>query len=752
LKTKLTCVLTVLTFALLLVSVAPNANAQSWASTTTQAYPVSTLSNATLIGALSPTTQVHVVLGLQEQNASQVQPTLLAQLTPGNALYGTTMTVPQFAAQFGATSAQITAVTDYLTSTGFDNITVSPNSLMIDAYGTAADAEAAFNTSLTEYSFNGATVFLNTTAAQVPASLSGIVVAVLGLNNVVRLHSDLVRLLQTSPQPAAAPCTPPDCPLPDTSNTTFTPQQYQIAYDAASSDPSAQLLSTGESTAVGEIAEGDVTQSVLDLREFEAQYSLPEVPVTVVYAGIESADTSGLSEWDLDTQYATGIANQVSHLYYYVATSLTDSDLALAINKAVTQNVVKAFNMSLGECEFYPYIDGAMLVDDESFGEAALHGITPFASADDNGSACPSEFPNGVPLGGPPDTAYPASSPYVISVGGTNLFTNTNYSYDYEVAWQASGGGPSYFEAPPFWEEYTGSGDVPIVLSAAANSEVGCPMGCRGVPDTAMCAGGDEEPICAAIVWSAPTTAAASDTNPIDILSPGPQPTNSTGCTVSKHCILSAWVTNSNTTTMADITSPITAPFYVMSNGGGTPLTPTSATGLICLADTNNLIAPTIFAQIAANCVAGGGVALIMYPDSDDSAPSTIPVFTIATEADGNFLANGVTGASTYDIRIDVAAPAPSSSLWGGTSLSAPLAMGSWARIETSHKNKLGFAGPLIYQLANGAPTLTSPYFNDVVLGTNGLYDALPGWDFVTGLGSWNILVVNKNIPTTYPQ
>ena len=78
--------------------------------------------------------------------------------------------------------------------------------------------------------------------------------------------------------------------------------------------------------------------------------------------------------------------------------------------------------------------------------------------------------------------------------------------------------------------------------------------------------------------------------------------------------------------------------------------------------------------------------------------------------------------------------------------------MGAWARIETSHDNALGFAGPLIYQLANGAPTLSSPYFNDVILGGNGLYTALPGWDFVTGLGSWDILVLNNNMPKTYPQ
>ncbi len=111
---------------------------------------------------------------------------------------------------------------------------------------------------------------------------------------------------------------------------------------------------------------------VKDLRTYEQTYNLPQVPVTIVNAGVASPDTSGAEEWDLDSQVSTGIAQQVSHLYFYAATSLTDSDLALAINKAVSQNKVKAFNMSFGECEFSPYIDGAMLIDDQIFGEAAL--------------------------------------------------------------------------------------------------------------------------------------------------------------------------------------------------------------------------------------------------------------------------------------------------------------------------------------------------------------------------------------------
>jgi subtilase family serine protease len=316
---------------------------------------------------------------------------------------------------------------------------------------------------------------------------------------------------------------------------------------------------------------------------------LPPVPVTIVNAGIPSPDTSGADEWDLDTQTSTGIAQQVKALYLYVATSLTDSDIGLAINKAVSQNKVKAFNMSFGECEIFPYIDGAMLLDDEMFGEAALQGMTPFASSDDNGSACPVLPTNGVPLSGPPTVSYPASSPYVIAVGGTNLLTNTNFTYDYETAWEAGGGGISGFETSPFWQTYTGSGSADIVPSAEA--------GQRGVPDVAMCAGGTGLAICSANVYVDGTT-----------------------------------------------------------------------------------------------------------------------------------------------------------ELVGGTSLSSPLSVGSWARIESAHSNKLAFAGPLIYQLANGAPTLTSPYFNDVILGSNGYGMALPGWDYTTGLGSWDIYVVNQHIPTSYPH
>src|SRR5579872_761144 len=567
---------------------APLVHGQGWVSTGTKALGPS-LKNAIQLDPLPAATPLHITVGLKMQNAGQVQPTLKRMLTPGDPLYGTSLTVDQFVAQFGATSSQVQAVQNYLMGFGFSNIQVEPNQLMIQADGTAQQAEAAFNTSLINFSQNGATVFANIQDAQVPSSLSGTVLAVLGLNNLVAMRSDIHK--------TTVPCTLPNCPTPAVANETYNAQQYQIAYDAAcpADNPKckAAKFPTGSSTALAVIAEGDLTQVVKDLRTYETTFKLPQVPVTVINVGMASPDTAGADEWSLDSQSSTGIAQQVSHLYFYVATTMTDSDLAVAFNRAVEDNKVKAFNMSFGECEFFPYLDGAMLLDDEVFAEAALHGITPFASSADNGSACPVLPTNGVPLSGVPDVSYPATSPYVIAVGGTNLLSNADYTYNSETAWESGGGGPSYFEFPPFWQSYTGSGTLPIVpTSEGSNVGIG-----RGVPDVAMCAGGTELAICSAIIY--------------------------------------------------------------------------------------------------------------------------------------------VDGAQV---------------LVGGTSLSSPLAMGSWARIQTAHHNKLGFAGPLIYQLANGGPSASSPYFNDVIVGSNGLYTALPGYDYTTGLGTFDIFVVNEKIPTTYPQ
>lgn len=73
--------------------------------------------------------------------------------------------------------------------------------------------------------------------------------------------------------------------------------------------------------------------------------------------------------------------------------------------------------------------------------------------------------------------------------------------------------------------------------------------------------------------------------------------------------------------------------------------------------------------------------------------------------------------------------------LVGGTSASAPSWQGIWARAQSAHGGRLGFANPVLYRLS-------SRCFRDITTGNNGGYVATRGWDAVTGLGTPDISAV----------
>ncbi|WP_375486888.1 protease pro-enzyme activation domain-containing protein [uncultured Jatrophihabitans sp.] len=538
------------------VALSPSAQATpAWSPTATKAL---SLLNATALGAAPSTQPLQLTVGLAPRNRAALDSLIRQQATPGTAQYRHYLTPAQFTSQFAATSATADAVRSYLVSQGMSGVTVASNRLQVTATATVAQAQKAFNTHIARYTQAGKTVLANTAAAQVPTSLSGAVSSVLGLST-----------LGPKLRPSAGAPTVPGLPK----LTGFYPKEYNTVYHSGTTKP-------GTGTTLAVIAQGDLTQTVRDLRIAEAKQGLPQIPVTMRYSGVKSPDTSGAVEWNLDTQTSTGIAPNASRLYLYISTSLTDSDLARSINDFAARNEARSANASLGECDVLPYLTGAMTVDDIAFAEAAAQGQTFFASSGDTGSSCPVAPTNGVPGSGPTDTSYPASSPYVLGVGGTTLAASTANAYQSEIAWNAGGGGVSPVETAPYW-----TSTVNPVATA----------GLRGVPDVAFDAD--------------PTTGA-------------------------------------------------------------------------------NIYATT------------------------DGATTTETV--------------------------------------GGTSLASPLAMGLWTRILASHSTNLGFAPPKLYNYytatQKGLPTTAVPGFHDITLGANGVYTALPGYDFTTGLGSWDVQTLSSKL------
>jgi pseudomonalisin len=106
------------------------------------------------------------------------------------------------------------------------------------------------------------------------------------------------------------------------------------------------------------------------------------------------------------------------------------------------------------------------------------------------------------------------------------------------------------------------------------------------------------------------------------------------------------------------------------------------------------------------------------------------PAFTAVGRATADVAAQSGDLLSGYDIVVGGA-----DSTVGGTSLSAPLWQGMWARVSAAAPaSGAGFANARIYPLVTD-PAAYAASFTDITVGANGLYTALPGYDIPTGWG-----------------
>ncbi|SDH01782.1 sedolisin-B Serine peptidase. MEROPS family S53 [Paraburkholderia phenazinium] len=439
----------------------------------------------TLVTPLEISQPLHITVVLKGRNDDQLD-TLISQLNqPGSANYHKYLTPQQFNARFAPTDAQVQAVVAHLKANGFSNITVSSNNRLVSADGNANNAQNGFHTSLKRFTYRGKPVFANDTAALIPASLSASVDSVLGLQNAVVPHRLIHRIASTN-----AAIQPDKTKKSAAAQVGHQPTDFASIYDAAG-------LPAATNTTVGIITWGDMTQTISDLNTFTSNAGLPTVNTAVVAGGQGTlADDGDPSEWDLDSQDIIGTSGGVKQLIFYAAingdsndSGLTDATLTAAYNKAVTDDLAKVINVSLGEDETAANSDGSLAADDAVFKQAVAQGQIFSVAAGDAGVYQWSTSPQGAPgyigtYDGSSVTttinlshysvSQPANSPYVVAVGGTTLSTTNTTTWAGETVWNegvayadldsngnpvddavriwATGGGVSLFEAAPTWQ------------------------------------------------------------------------------------------------------------------------------------------------------------------------------------------------------------------------------------------------------------------------------------------------------------
>ncbi len=355
---------------------------------------------------------------------------------------GSGLTPAAFNAQFAPSTATVDAVRSWASASGLSVDSVSANRTLVGLSGSSAAVGKAFGTTLQTFKApDGSTFFAPASAARLPATLAGSTTAVLGLSDLGRVGF--------SPQASSV-----NFPA------SYGPQDITALYGGAGTpDGAGQQLSV--------IAEGDLSQPKADLATFESTFGLPHVTWNQIQVGAASTDTSGSDEWDLDTQYSTGLAPGVTQLNVYDGASLSNDDILATINRWVTDNSTRQASFSAGECDLLAFATGFTDALDVTLQQAAAQGQSLFVASGDTGVFCAAVVGvNGVPAG-IPSVEFPASSPYAVGVGGTTVLGPGPS----EIGWYAGGGGISYFESAPTYQ------------SGAGGSFLGVN---RGVPDVAL--------------------------------------------------------------------------------------------------------------------------------------------------------------------------------------------------------------------------------------------------------------------------
>lgn len=605
------------------------------------------LAHAIRLGAASPSQRMEVGVGLKDPHPAAEQALMAAQQSPASPRYHHFLTPAQYTRRFAVSKTAFRHTLSWLRGGGATVMDTSAARDYVEISAPVSAIDKLFGTTIGSYEAQGVRFLANQTAPSVPAGLH--ILTVMGLNTLIHPTTPLAgasagdrapgsSLLGKATDPSALKSIAGEGSLVSSISSSLgvagilgetaagaptipaslTPQQLWSVYDM----PAANV---GQGQSVAVMGSGDSSTTVKDLALFEQEMKLPQVPVKVtdIPRDGDFSDTGGNVEWELDTQASTGMAPGVKQVHLYFAQHLIDPDAeADFVTWADDPHGPKQANASFGECETTPanatlestipaqfdnnqdqnalYGTGAPdalePVADQTLRQAVLEGRTLFAATGDTGSSCPVLVlgpelgaGNGVANQGVPIVNYPAASPYVVAVGGTVLYPDSDNARGLEYPWPYTGGGQSFFIPAPSYQSGVSGLNRPCLSDVNGNPNTGG-VTCRGIPDIA-----------------------------------------------------------------------------------------------------------------------------------DESGD-------IAT--------------SSYDIYSDELGGASGE---GGTSLSSPLMVGMWARIQAAARGGIGFANPLIYAVGNNA-SQDAADFNDYQVGTNGAYQALPGWDYVSGWGTPVLTPLMKDI------
>jgi kumamolisin len=342
----------------------------------------------------------------------------------------TPMTRKQCAAAYGANDADIAKVKAAMIKFGLEVLGDSQASRSVHVAGPIKVLEDVFKVKLFEYSHERGDYRGRTGIIHIPMELDGIVIAVYGLDN-RRMRRRIGRARPPAPRAQLTSTNPND--------NGYFPELLAEAYGFPPGDGAGQVIGIFEFG--GGLRRRDLEQFCNDVG-----VSVPTVKVVSVDDTPQNPNDLNVSgEVMLDVEVIAGACPAATQVVYFGSPQFDEKAwvdiLGMAIHDDDNSPFIISISYGLNEDDAF-WQDGTIEKINETFQEAAMMGITVCVSSGDDGSAAETDSGDPSVLDGLAHVEFPASSPFVLSVGGTDL--RFNQGSVTEVTWKDGNGRRSF--------------------------------------------------------------------------------------------------------------------------------------------------------------------------------------------------------------------------------------------------------------------------------------------------------------------
>ncbi len=462
------------------------------------------ISGGTLTGAVDSNQPIHLDIALNI-NRQALDACLQAIYDPTSSYYRHFLNPTDIAQRFAPSATDIQKIVTYLQQQGLTVSQTYATNAALTVDGRAAQVEQAFNLQLQQYQNANGTFYSPDKSPTLPANLQGLISNISGLNSDTPLPCAVtgkcgyITHLGSIVTPLGGP----------------TPSHVGVNGDCTFAITGTPIIGGGNGSplllwsdlrqAYGLntlAAQGfDGGSTTIGMVEFDP-YSRQDVQNYMLCAGtfdpnrLENVDVvpglqpgSGVGEATLDVEMAAGMTSKTTKILTYNAPNNAqwEAEFQDILNRAASDKKVNVLSVSYGDFEqdltptYREAVNNTMQL-------LAAEGISTFVASGDCGAYGSGHF-------GAKMVDFPASAPWAIAVGGTQLTTDALGNRQSEVVWGnpspdqtacnntwGSGGGvstepsftiPSWQKGPGVFNQYsTGARQVPDVAAAAINISI----------------------------------------------------------------------------------------------------------------------------------------------------------------------------------------------------------------------------------------------------------------------------------------